>query len=97
MAALSPLRANPGKAVSLWALLNHAAPGDVENDFWNDGKLRRFSATPWNMRAQAAAIIASSNQCGSVEDGRPLLRTTGLCGHLGSSRHVQKVKGLPCQ
>lgn len=31
--ALRPLRANLGKAVNLWPLLNNAAPGDAENDF----------------------------------------------------------------
>lgn len=56
VAALSPLRANLGKAVNLWALLNNAAPGDAENDFGMTENLGASQSPSRNIRQQAVAI-----------------------------------------
>lgn len=92
-----PTKSKPGQSCEPLGPPEQCSSRGCRERFWNDRKLRRFSITLKEHKTTGCCYLASPCQCGGIEDGHPLLRTTGLCSYLGSSRHVQRVKGLPCQ
>lgn len=96
--SIQTTKSKPGQSCHLCALPNNAAAtGNAENDLGMT-ESSDVSGPPQGTRAhQAAAIIARPCPWGGIVDGCPLLRIMEFSGHLRSSRHVQRVKGLSCQ